>query len=72
MPDPQVPAPDRFPPVPDELVKALDRLFPERSPDPKDDDRAIWMKVGQRDVVRLLLAKQKQQLERATRSAVHV
>ncbi|MBU4567005.1 MAG: hypothetical protein KKE29_19995 [Proteobacteria bacterium] len=42
-------------PTPDPaLVEALDRLYPDKCPDPKDSERQIWIKVGQRSVVRKL------------------
>jgi len=45
---------ERFPTVPAELVAALDKLFPLRSPDPEQSDRHIWIEVGQRRVVDFL------------------
>ena len=49
--------PKDFPTVPEALLKELDRLFPERCPDPNLSDREVWIKVGQREVVRFLLKK---------------
>jgi hypothetical protein len=40
-----------------ELVEWLDKLYPERSPDPDDSEREIWMRVGERRLVRSLIAK---------------
>ena len=37
-----------------DLVDALDRLWPERCPNPMQAERAIWMYAGARDVVRKL------------------
>jgi hypothetical protein len=36
-------------------LEELDNAYPEKSADPKDDERTIWRKVGQRDVVRRLI-----------------
>lgn len=44
------------------LLDALDRLHPERCPDTSDTDREIWVKVGQRKVVRFLHEQFKRQL----------
>lgn len=52
-----------FPPVPKELVQALDERFPERSPDPEWSDREVWMRAGERRVVRFLLRKLQEQEE---------
>ena len=46
-----------LPPIPRELVEALDKLYPERSPDIGWSDREVWRRVGQREVVRFLLAR---------------
>lgn len=40
-----------------ELLEALDKLYPARPPDPKDPDREIWMKAGERRLVDVLRAK---------------
>jgi hypothetical protein len=40
-----------------ELLEALDKLYPARPPDPKDSDREIWMKAGERRLVDVLRAK---------------
>ena len=37
------------------LIQWLDYHFPERCPDVEWSDRDIWMKVGQRSVIRWLL-----------------
>ena len=47
--------PKDFPTVPEALLKELDRLFPERCPVPDLSEREVWIKVGQRQVVRFLL-----------------
>lgn len=46
-----------FPHVPEDLVEALDKMFPNASPDITDADRTIWFKAGAASVVTLLKAK---------------
>lgn len=41
------------------LLKELDEQYPEKSPDPNEDDRKIWMQAGQRELVRILLLRKK-------------
>lgn len=50
-----------FPSIQEDLVNALDEMFPERCPDPRMDDRTIWMDVGKREVVRFLKALHEEQ-----------
>lgn len=45
---------DELPTIPEDLLEALDKRFPERCPDPKANDRDIWREVGKREVVRFL------------------
>jgi len=52
-----------IPPLSPELVEALDKRFPERCPDPKWSDRDIWIRVGQREVVRFLIEELRRQSE---------
>lgn len=52
-----------LPPIPEDLLKVLDLAFPERCPDPEWSDRDIWMRVGERRVVRFLQRKFKEQNE---------
>jgi hypothetical protein len=47
---------DLFPPIDEPLLKKLDEVYPEASPDPSYSDRQIWMAVGARQVVRMLRA----------------
>ena len=47
---------DLFPPIDEALLKKLDEVYPEASPDPRHTDREIWMAVGTRQVVRMLRA----------------
>ncbi len=48
--------------VPD-LIYKLAELYPEKCPNPEDDEREIWMKAGERRLVRLLLHKLKREEE---------
>jgi hypothetical protein len=36
-------------------IRYLDERFPERCPSPSDSEREIWMKAGERRLVRHLL-----------------
>jgi hypothetical protein len=47
---------DNFPPVPQALIQALDKLYPERSPSKGDTYDALMWRGGERSVVRFLLA----------------
>jgi hypothetical protein len=47
---------DLFPPIDEALLKKLDEVYPEKCPSPDDSDRAIWLAVGARQVVRMLWA----------------
>ena len=47
---------DLFRPIDEALLKRLDEVYPEGSPDPSHSDREIWMAVGTRQVVRMLRA----------------
>jgi hypothetical protein len=38
----------------DDLIKMLNEVFPERSPDLEDDTKHLYFKAGQRDVVRFI------------------
>jgi len=44
-----------------DLIAQLDLRFPERSPDYNDSERMLWIKVGERKVVKFLVAKLKEQ-----------
>ena len=39
----------------EELVKTLDKVFPDKSADFKDSERTVWFKAGQRSVVNWLI-----------------
>lgn len=43
----------------------LNKLYPEKCPEPNDTDREIWMRVGQRQVVRHIEALFLRQVERS-------
>ncbi|TIQ65461.1 MAG: hypothetical protein E5X41_14985 [Mesorhizobium sp.] len=51
------------PPIPADVIEWLDRLYPEKCADPKDADREIWMKAGERRLVRRLKLELKRQEE---------
>tara|TARA_B100000902_G_C26856042_1_gene690667 strand:- start:463 stop:636 length:174 start_codon:yes stop_codon:yes gene_type:complete len=38
----------------DDLVKLLNKVYPEKSPELKDDSKTIYFKAGQRDVVNFI------------------
>jgi len=54
----------QFPEVTNELLRELDKRFPERCPDPKDSEREVWMKAGERRLVRFLHQQAKLQQQR--------
>jgi hypothetical protein len=37
------------------LIELLDERYPEKSPNPEDSEREVWMKAGERRLVRRLL-----------------
>lgn len=44
-----------YPESVEDVIKLLDRLYPDRCPDLKMSDREVWYKAGQRSVVDYLL-----------------
>jgi hypothetical protein len=42
----------------DDLIKELDKLFPDQCPDIRESERTIFFKSGQRSVVNFLKSKQ--------------
>lgn len=52
---------ERFPIVSDELIKALDNLFPDKAPDLSMTENEIWFKAGGVSVVRRLKEIKKRQ-----------
>ena len=49
-----MPAPDKTPAISRLLVEHLERLYPDRSPDPSTPDRKVWVDAGAVQVVRYL------------------
>lgn len=49
-----IPIRRELPDLSKDLIDALDARFPVRMADPKDSEREIWIKVGQRFVVDFL------------------
>jgi len=45
---------DPFPHIPLPLLEELNRRFPERSAELAWSDREVWLKAGERNVVRFL------------------
>lgn len=56
---------DRFPPIPEELLKELQRRFPHKSPQLNETERGLLWRGGQRSVVDLLEWQFNEQNERA-------
>jgi|LakMenEpi03Aug12_release.lakeMendotaPanAssembly.Ray.scaffolds.fasta_scaffold2204621_2 hypothetical protein len=54
---------DRFPPVPEVLLKELEFRIPEKCPELSFTDREVWFYAGQRALVRLLREKFREQNE---------
>lgn len=52
-----------LPVIKDDLLEALDKLFPERTPDINMEPKEMYYRIGQRSVVRFLHQKQKEQSE---------
>ena len=38
----------------EELMKVLDKIYPEKAPELKDNEKTVWFKAGQRSVVNWL------------------
>lgn len=45
----------QVPPIPSDVAAWLDRSYPERSPDPDHTERELWMRAGERRLVRRVL-----------------
>lgn len=54
---------NRLPSVSQELLDYLNTQYPERCPDPTWSERDIWMRVGERRLVRKLIDTFKTQIE---------
>jgi hypothetical protein len=52
---------EQFPHIPEALVAALDKAFPLTSPTLSDTERAIFVRVGQRQVIEFLREQFRQQ-----------
>ena len=55
----------KIPHVSKELIDFLDEQFPERTPEMSWSDREIWVKAGERKLVRYLHRLFEEQIERA-------
>ena len=47
----------------EDLINELDKMYPERCPDAETPERMIWMRSGQRELVRNLIYKLQLQKE---------
>ena len=45
---------DEFPPISQNFIEELNKLFPEISADLKWSDKEVWFRSGQRSIVRFL------------------
>lgn len=52
-----------LPVITDELIQALNAVFPNRCPDLSFSDREVWYRAGERSVVNYLIEQQKRQKE---------
>ena len=52
-----------LPIIKEDLINALDELFPEASADLQWSEKEVWFKAGQRSVVKCLLTKYEEQEE---------
>ena len=52
-----------IPIIKDDLINALDELFPEASADLQWSEKEVWFKSGQRSVVKFLLKIMEEQKE---------
>jgi hypothetical protein len=48
-----------------ELIAALEKVFPLRRPLPTDDERGIWIKSGNREVIEFLQAQHDAAIEQS-------
>lgn len=51
------------PAIPKDLLEWLDKAYPEQSADPSWNDRELWMRSGERRLVRQLRARYDEQNE---------
>jgi hypothetical protein len=57
---------DHLPPIPEDLLAALDKLFPERSPELGEAEGQLRWRGGQRSVIRFLKEHYARQNENIT------
>ena len=53
----------KLPVITNELLEALDQLFPDKTPEINMEPKEMYFRIGQRSVVRFLHQKQKEQSE---------
>jgi len=53
----------KLPAIPEPLIRILDKKFPERCPNPNDPEREVWIKAGERKMVRFLIEQYNRQQE---------
>jgi hypothetical protein len=53
----------KLPYLESDLVQALDKLFPEKCPDPRMSERDIWIYVGKRQLVQFIKEQHERQQE---------
>lgn len=46
--------PEELPTLSMDNLEDLNNLYPERCPDPKEDEKTMWMYAGKRELVRAL------------------
>jgi len=54
---------EKLPVITDELILALNQIFPNRHPDLSLTDREVWYRAGQRSLVDYLIEQQARQKE---------
>ena len=54
---------EKLPVITDEMIFALDKIFPHRHPDLSLTDREVWYRAGQRSTVEFIIEQQKRQKE---------
>jgi len=52
---------EKLPVITDEMIFALDKIFPHRHPDLSLTDREVWYRAGQRSLVDYLIEQQARQ-----------
>ncbi len=54
---------EKLPVITDEMIFALDQIFPNRHPDLSLSDREVWYRAGRRSLVDYLIEQQARQKE---------